>query len=64
MVLESYVLSNSEVSISVCLIVQSLLLENAKTLHKVTEYYLSFELYPVTLIERDILAVSRTCSII
>lgn len=66
MVLEEYVLTSSVVSISVYLrvIVQSLLLENAKTLNKVNEYYLSFKLYPIALTERDMLTVSRTCSII
>lgn len=66
MVLEAYVLTSSVVSISVCprMIVQSLLPENAKTLQKFNECYLSFGLYPVVLMERDIVAVSRTRSVI
>lgn len=53
MVLEAYMLTSSVVNISVCLIVQSFT-GSAKTLHKVNKYYLSFELYPVVPIERDI----------
>lgn len=62
--LEAYILTSSVVSISVCLrvIVQNFFPGNAKTLHKTSEYYLSSGLYPVGLLERDILTVSRTHS--
>lgn len=38
--------------------------KNAKTLHKTSEYYLSSGLYPVGVLKGNILAVSRTHSII
>lgn len=66
MLLKAYILTGSVVSISVCLrmIVQNFFPGNAKTLHKTSEYYLSSGLYPVGLLERDILAVPKPHSII